>query len=67
MTTCFNFNDQCQDKHHILAAVTQPRVRPTLQQIESQQDEEYGSGGNLDPPSIKEREEDDSDDALPGQ
>lgn len=42
-------------------------ITPTLQQVESQQQEENGSGGDLDPPSIKEREEDDSDNALPGQ
>lgn len=40
---------------------------PTLQQIESQQEQENGSGCDLDPPSVKEGEEDDPDDALPGQ
>lgn len=64
---CFHCNDRSQDKHRILAAVTQVFHTPTLQQIESQQYEENGSGGDLDPPSIKKREEDDSDDALPGQ
>lgn len=39
----------------------------TLQQVERQQEEENAPGGDLDPPPIKEREEDHPDDALPGQ
>lgn len=39
----------------------------TLQSVEGQQQEEDASGGHLDPPSVKEGEEDGSDDALPGQ
>lgn len=42
-------------------------VSPTLQQIQSQQEKENAFGGDLNPPSVEEREEDDSDDALPGQ
>lgn len=40
---------------------------PTLQQVERQQEQENAPGGDLDPPPIKEGEEDDPDDALPGQ
>lgn len=39
----------------------------TLQQVESQQQQENGPGCDLDPPSVEEGKEDHADDALPGQ